>query len=382
MATRLRGPASRLGSDPASPWRHLDVVLLGATLAIAGLGLLMVYSASRGDVTSAGLGATGIVQRQGLFVLGGMGLLAAAVIVDYRIWLHFAGVAYAGMLLLLLAVLSPLGTEIRGTQGWFDLGVFQLQPSEFGKVAMILALAAFAAAGGGLLDPRRLGSALLLVGVPMALILLQPDLGTMLVFVAITMGVLLVAGARPAHIAALTLAGVLGVVGIVQGGVLEDYQRDRLTAFVNPEGDVQRSAYNLDQAKTAIGNGGFTGTGLFEGSQKKLSYVPEQQTDFIFTVVGEELGFLGAATLLLLYGVVGWRIWRAALHARDFAGSLLCVGVLTMLVFQVFQNVGMTMGIMPITGIPLPLVSYGGSSAITFLVAIGLVLNVNMRRFS
>jgi len=164
--------------------------------------------------------------------------------------------------------------------------------------------------------------------------------------------------------------------------IIEDYQRERLTAFLDQEGDLQRSTYNLDQSRTAIGAGGLTGAGLFEGTQTNLSYVPEQETDFIFTVVGEELGFLGAATLLLMYAIVVWRTWRSAQLARDLFGTLICIGVLAMLVFQIFENVGMTMGIMPITGIPLPLMSYGGSSTLATFAAMGLVLNVHMRRFS
>jgi rod shape determining protein RodA len=169
------------------------------------------------------------------------------------------------------------------------------------------------------------------------------------------------------------------VFGALNSNVLKQYQKDRLTAFTKTEKDA--TTYNVDQSETAIGAGGVTGEGLFNGQQTQKGFVPEQQTDFIFTVVGEELGFVGAATLLGLYGVVLWRIWRSAAVARDMLGSLICVGVLSFMVFQVFENVGMTMKIMPVTGIPLPLVSYGGTSILTTFVAIGLVLNVHMRRF-
>jgi rod shape determining protein RodA len=164
--------------------------------------------------------------------------------------------------------------------------------------------------------------------------------------------------------------------------LIEDYQKDRLTEFASPGGDKTGTGYNVEQSKTAIGAGGLTGAGLFQGTQTKLQYVPEQQSDFIFTVVGEELGFVGCATLLLLYAVLAWRIWHAAKVAKDTLGTLVCVGVLAMIVFQVFENVGMTMGIMPITGIPLPFMSYGGSSTLMMFAAIGLVSNVHMRRFS
>jgi len=194
--------------------------------------------------------------------------------------------------------------------------------------------------------------------------------------------VLVVAGARPRHIAILCGAAIVGMLAVVQLGVLKQYQVDRLTAFANPTNDPQHTAYNLAQAKAAIGSGGLFGKGLFKGTQTNLSFVPEQQTDFIFTVVGEELGFAGAFTLLALFAIVVWRTWRTATLARDLFGTLLCVGVLAMFMFQIFENVGMTMGIMPIAGIPLPFMSYGGSSTVANFAAVGLVLNVHMRRFA
>jgi rod shape determining protein RodA len=226
------------------------------------------------------------------------------------------------------------------------------------------------------------GLALLLFGVPTALIMVQPDLGTALVFVAIAMGMLLIAGARARHVVVLTAVGVIAVVGVLTSDVLESYQRDRLTGFLDQDGsDLQAEAYNLDQSKAAIASGSTSGKGLFEGTQTRLGFVPEQHTDFIFTAVGEELGFVGSATVLGLLALMCLRIWRTAQIAHDRLGMLICVGVLSMLVFQIFQNVGMTMGIMPITGITLPFMSYGGSSVIASWMAVGLVLNVHMRRF-
>ena len=181
---------------------------------------------------------------------------------------------------------------------------------------------------------------------------------------------------------ALVLVAAVGVFAVIQLGILKEYQLDRLGAFLDPESDSQRSTYNLNQSKIAIGAGGLTGRGLFQGTQTNLSYVPEQHTDFIFTVVGEELGLVGGAALLVAYAVMIWRIWRAAALAKDLSGTLICVGVLTMLMFQIFENIGMTMGIMPVTGIPLPFMSSGGSSTIAAFGAVGLVLNVHMRRFS
>jgi rod shape determining protein RodA len=282
-------------------------------------------------------------------------------------------------------VLTPLGTQSKGHQGWFSLGSFQLQPSEFAKVIVVITIAAVASQFHGNIDLRRLGVLLLLAGVPMGLVLLQGDLGTTLVFAVVVPAMLLVAGARSQHLAVLVVIGVIGAGLIVGGGMLKSYQQDRLTSFLKQDtksADVQGASYNLDQSKTAIGSGGAWGKGLFKGTQTRLGIVPEQQTDFIFSAVGEQLGFVGAGTLIGLFGIIVWRMWRTSQMARDEFGTLLCIGLLAMLLFHVFENVGMTMGIMPITGIPLPFLSYGGSSTVANFAAIGLVLNVHMRRFS
>ena len=371
--------AGSLRRNPAAPWRHVDVILLVAVLAIAGLGVLMVYSATQ---HRSGFESTYFLERQALFAVLGVGVMVLLATTDYRVFRDFAPLIYVATVASLALVLSPLGSNRRGAQAWFQVGPFQLQPSELAKVTVVVCLSAYVSAHRGDLDGRRLLVVLALAAVPMALIQGQPDLGTNLVFAAILMGTLVVAGARPRHMAGLVLAGILVVLAVFQLGVVKDYQRDRLGAFIDPESDALRSAYSLQQSTIAIANGGVTGKGLFKGTQTKLAYVPEQHTDFIFTVVGEELGLLGSALLLLLFAVVVWRTWRAAALAKDLSGTLVCVGVLAMLVFQIFENVGMTMGIMPITGIPLPFMSYGGSSTLASFAAIGLVLNVHMRRFS
>jgi len=378
MASTTLPSPSLSRRDGAAPWRHIDVTLLACVLAIAAVGLVMVYSASR----NLGPDQTYFLRRQSVFCLIGLGVMGLVASVDYRIARDFAPMIYAALVAALVVVLSPLGSNSRGAQAWFQVGGFQLQPSEPAKVGLIVCIAAYAAHHRGELDGRRMAGALALAAVPMGLIELQPDLGTMLVFAAILLATLLVAGARPRHMALLGLAGVVAVVAVFQLGLLKDYQKDRLGAFLNPTHNTKRSAYNLNQSKIAIANGSITGTGLFKGTQTKLSYVPEQHTDFIFTVVGEELGLVGSGLLLALFALVVWRTWRAAALAKDLSGTVICVGVLAMLVFQVFENVGMTMGIMPITGIPLPLMSYGGSSTIATFAAVGLVLNVHMRRFS
>jgi rod shape determining protein RodA len=292
-------------------------------------------------------------------------------------------VIYLGGLTLLAGVLTPAGTVVNGARSWFTVGSFQIQPAEFAKLAVIILLAVICSnARAGALGVRTTLTVLVATGLPVGLILLQPDLGSVMVFVAIAATILVVAGAPPRHLVVLGLVAVVGVIAMFQLDLLAKHQQDRLTNFVSPTTANSGVAYNAKQAQTAIGAGGLTGAGLFQGTQTKLRYVPFQQSDFIFTVVGEELGFLGGATLLALYSIMAWRIWRAALLARDFFGTLICAGVLGLLLFQVFENMGMTMGIMPITGIPLPFMSYGGSSTLTMFVAIALVVNVHSRRFA
>ena len=222
---------------------------------------------------------------------------------------------------------------------------------------------------------------LVLAAIPTGLIYLQPDLGTALVFLVIIVVMLWVSGARAAHLGGLAGLGLVSMLATVKLGILKQYQIRRLTSFVNAEGSARTDGYNVVQSKIAIGSGGVTGQGLFQGTQARLGFLPERHTDFIFSVVGEQLGLVGGITILLLLGIVCWRIWHTATVARDTAGTLICVGVLALFLFQIFENVGMTMAIMPVTGIPLPFLSYGGSSTIAEFVAIGLVLNVGMHRF-
>jgi rod shape determining protein RodA len=365
--------------NPAAAWRHLDLSLAVTAVVTSIFGCVMVYSATHVKLNDAGLGATYDLKRQVAFVVLGIGLMVLVASIDYRIFRDYSLIIYPVMVFVLLVVLTPLGSRSRGQQGWFQIASFQLQPSEFAKLALIVCLAAYCANQRGELDWGALVRVIGFAALPMALIYKQPDLGTTLVFVAILMGMLLVAGARPRQLAVLGALGVIGVVAVLQLGVLKHYQLDRLGAFLD---NTNRSAYNLNQSKIAIGSGGVFGKGIFKGSQTNLSYVPEQSTDFIFTVVGEELGLFGSALLLALFALIVWRTWRTASLAKDLSGTLICVGILSMFVFQIFENVGMTMGIMPITGIPLPFMSYGGSSTLVSFAAIGMVMNVHMRRFS
>jgi rod shape determining protein RodA len=378
-------PAGRLRADPTAAWRHLDLVLVGCLVAISAIGVLMVYSATRGPGGGEPIDQT-YLKRQLMFVAIGFVILIVTAAIDYHRVRDFAPMAYLACVGMLALVVSGLGSSRKGTQAWFDLGSFQLQPSEPTKLALIVTLAAVIAHFREDIDLRRLGVLLAIAAVPLGLIMLQPDLGTALVLVSITAGILVVGGANGRHLLVLLVLGVLATGVVLNSDMLEEYQRDRLTTFLDQGGDTvgsdQEERYNLDQSKIAIGAGGMLGQGLFEGLQTRLDNVPEQHTDFIFTAVGEELGFVGAGTLLALFAIVAWRIWRTAQLARDDLGTLICVGVLCMLLFQIFENIGMTMGIMPITGIPLPFVSYGGSSTLASFAAIGLVLNVHARRFS
>lgn len=346
-----------------------DPILVGSALALAALGVLLVAAATRrhGAVFPA---------RQLLWVVAGVGVLALTAMVDLGALRRKANVFYLVGLALLVLVLSPLGAATNGAQAWFSLGPLALQPAEVMKPVLVVALAALGARAGGPLDGRRLAGALVLLALPAGLMLLQPDLGTAMVLVSLTVGVVAVAGARVRHLALLAVLGVVAVVGVLRAGVLAPYQVERLTGFLHQSADPRGSSWNLEQAKIAIGSGGLAGEGLFSGSQTRLAYVPEQHTDFVFTVVGEELGLVGGATVLGLFGLLAWRIWRAAWRTTDPFGALCCAGVLAMLVFQVTENVGMTMGITPITGIPLPFLSYGGSSMLACFAAVGLVANV------
>ena len=358
---------------PARVAPQFDLVLMGATVATAVLGVLVVWSATR----SAGGGPGFFLLRQLAWVGLGVAVMVAVMAVDLDAVRRLAPVAWAAAVAGLVAVLSPLGSSANGAQAWFDLGPLRVQPAELAKPVLIVMLAAHGHRAHGSLDRGRLLGALALSGPLVVLVLVQPDLGTAAVLVVVTAAVVVLAGARAGHLALLGVAGVLLVAGAVRAGVLAPYQVDRLTGFLDQSADPLGATWNLEQAKIAIGSGGLAGRGLFAGSQTALAYVPEQHTDFVFTVVGEELGLLGSATLLALFALIAGRTWRAAWLAPTPFGALCCAGVLAWLVFQVFQNVGMTMGVMPITGIPLPFVSYGGSSTIACFAAVGLVANVS-----
>ncbi len=382
---RVRRPMANFRTNTASPFRHVDLVLVGAVFAVSIFGAVMVYSTTRGPVPPYD---SGYLKRVLFFIVLGGGIMAATALFDYRKLKDFWPFIYGLSLFLLVMVLVPgIGSRTKGTQGWFQLPGFQLQPSELAKLAMIIGFAGLASQFRGDLDNNRVLMLLGICGAPMFFVMLQPDLGTTLVSVVVAFALLLVAGVRPRILGGLALAALLGTTLVLTSGVLKDYQKNRLTTFVEQDKAVTTPEerdirLNLDQSKRAIGSGGLWGQGLFEGSQTRLEIVPEQRTDFIFSAVGEQLGFVGSGVLLALMGTIVWRVWRAAQLARDEFGTLLCTGIMIMLVAQIFENVGMTMGIMPITGIPLPFISYGGSALLTMFLSMGLVLSVHMRRFS
>ena len=365
----------------ASPLRHVDLVLFGAPIVLSAIGLLMVYSSTHRKLEEAGLDPYDYVKRQGLAIAAGVVVMLVLTSIDYRRLRELALLGFLGTVLLLVAVLK-FGANVKGAQARFDVGPFQIQPAELAKLFLTLLIAGYCVRNREALSGRRLIAALLIAGVPLGLIMLQPDLGTALVLMAMVFTIVMIAGARARHLVVLFLLGLTFAVGAVQAGVLDQYQIDRLTNFADSGANLKTSGLNQEQSQIAIATGGVTGQGLFEGSQTRGSFVPEQHTDFIFTVVGEELGFVGGAFVLLLFAVIILRILRAARLAHDPFGALCCMGILAMFVVQVFENVGMTMGIMPITGIPLPFMSYGGSSIVVSFACIGLVSNVQMRRFS
>jgi rod shape determining protein RodA len=365
----------------ASPLVHLDPLLVLPPVLISGLSLLMIYSSTHTRLAEAHQDPLYYVKRQAIAIVIGIVAMVIVAAIDYRRLRELALWGYGVTLLTLVAVLG-IGAQVKGAQARFDVGPFQMQPSEFAKFFIVLVLAGYCAIHRGDLDGRRLAIAVGIAAVPMGLIILQPDLGTDLVVLFGVFAILAMAGARARHLVVLALLGLTVATIAIRLGVLEQYQIDRLTSFAAPNKDTANSAYNQNESKITIGNGGLFGKGLFQGMQTNASHVPEQHTDFIFTAVGEELGFVGSALLLALFAVVVWRSWQAARVSSDLFGTLCCAGIVAMLVFQVFENVGMTMGIMPVTGIPLPWMSYGGSSVIVWFACVGLVANVSMRRFS
>ncbi len=391
MAASNRGNARRLQITQArqSIWARVDWVLLLATLSLAGIGTMLVWSATINQTDLTGEQPTAYAVRH--LVNLGIGIVLGLVVAatDYR-WVRiWTPVVYVASIAGLALVFTPgIGAEINGSRSWIDLGGLSLQPAEFAKLAVIVSMALVVAekaegrrtsmASGSLRDLDVL-ILLTIAAVPTALILMQPDLGTMLVLSATVFGFIALAGAPARWLIGLVVGAILTAVVAVQVGVLDDYQVDRFAAFTNPALDPLGAGYNTQQARIAIGNGGLFGQGLFEGTQTQSGFVPEQHTDFVFTVVGEELGLVGSTAVIALLALLLWRALRIAKHAEDMFGRLVAGGIVCWFGFQGFQNIGMCLGIMPVTGVPLPLVSYGGTSMFVTLLAIGLLQNIHLR---
>ncbi len=356
--------------------RNFDFIMLATVCAIMLISLGIISSATIINITGD---PNYFVRRQAVLFIIGFFVMLVVITTDYTQFYRFAPHLYVLNLLLLGAVLV-FGRDAGGAQRWISLKVFDLQPSEFAKVIVIISLARHLVSREGNFDsPFSPIPFFLHIAVPMAVIFLQPDLGTSLVFIVIVFGMLFMAGARVRHLLFYAVSGI--AVGLpLMWKVLKDYQKMRLLVFLNPEKDPMGFGWQLRQSMIAIGSGGLRGKGLFEGTQSQLEFLPAQHTDFIFSVLAEELGFVGAVVLLLLFLLLIYRIVRTAAVARDTFGSLVCIGVASMLTFQVLVNIGMTVGIMPVTGLPLPFVSYGGNSLWANMIAVGLVLNIGMRR--
>jgi rod shape determining protein RodA len=357
--------------------RRLDWILLGAVGALVAYGLYAIAGITRWDIEG---NSSYYVTRQAVYAaVGAVGLLGLSVL-DPDVLRRLRRYLYGGSVVLLLLVLLPIGTEVRGSQRWLSLGPVTFQPSELVKLALVLALAGFLTDRLKQLNEWR--TVLGAVGLALILILLvfaQPDIGTALVIAAATGGVLFVAGARWFHLAVLGAAAAFVAASVVwllpSAGieVLEPYQSDRLTTFLNPEENPRGEGYNVQQSKTAIGAGGLRGRGVEGATQTNLDYLPEHATDFAFASLAEQRGFVGASILLLLYLLVVWRGLRACSLAVNAFGAIVAGGIVVALLFQIFVNVGMTMGIAPVTGIPLPFVSVGGTAMIANLLAVGVL---------
>jgi rod shape determining protein RodA len=380
--TATRG---RLGQllEVLAPLRGVDPLVVMSTLALVTVGLVAVYSSKLATLTAQGLPGTTFLSRQLVAAAIGLVLMVAATVFDYRRLRAFIPLGYLATLALLALVLTPLGTSVRGSQRWISLLGFQVQPSELMKIALLLALAMLFNETEGTPGLGRTGVAVLLAVVPLGLVFAQPDLGTSLVYLWMTGVVLLVSGVRVRYLLLLAGTGVMVFVLGLRTEIIRDYQLQRLTVFLGadaPDADFAGALFQTRQSMIAIGSGGTYGRGLFEGTQTALAYVPDNHTDFIFTVIGEELGFVGAATVLGLFAVLMWRAIVIASQAVDRDAMIIAAGVAGVLLMQVFVNIGMTLGIMPVTGLPLPFLSYGGTSLIAWMTMMGLLLNVNLRR--
>jgi rod shape determining protein RodA len=377
----MNAPGSQIRDfrETGKRFLRIDPLLLLATLGLVAASVYTVGAATQDDVPGD---PNYYAYRQGIFAGAGLVLMLLISRFDYSRLREWKFGVYALMIGSIVLVYAA-GVSARGARRAIEFGFFNFQASELGKLLLVVALAAFVVDRTRRLHDRETTSRIVLLAlVPAILVVAQPDLGSGLVYLAIVLAVLFVAGTKWTHFAALAALGAVAIALVVVAApaagieLLKPYQQDRLTAFLNPTDDPREEGYQINQSLTAIGSGGKTGRGE-ESTQTRLDFLPEHHTDFIFSVVGEEFGFVGAALVLSLFALLIWRALRILTMSKNFYGALVAGGITAMLMFQVFVNVGMTIGIMPITGIPLPLVSYGGSSVLTTLMAIGLLQSIH-----
>jgi len=364
--------------------RDWDLALGLAVVGLLGIGTVLVYAATRDWFASNGLDPEYYLKRHVINILIGALLAWSVTLIDYRMIRAYTPVLWGvGVLGLLLVLIPGIGVTVNGARAWIGLpGGFQIQPAELAKITIIVGMALILSElHGNQQHPQSedVLKALAVAAIPVLLIVLQPDLGTILIVSASVVTIIAVSGAQIRWVFGLiTLAIISGYVA-VQAGMVSEYQVKRLESFIDPNADPMMSGYQLRQARITIGSGGISGTGLFDGPQTNGRFVPEQHTDFIFTVAGEQLGFLGSGLIILLYLIILLRAFSIAKRTNDMFGRLVCIGVIAWFAFQTFENIGMTMGLMPMTGVPLPFLSYGGSSMFACLIGIGLLQNVHLR---
>jgi rod shape determining protein RodA len=365
-------------------FRSFDNLLNFAVIGLLFIGTLLVYAGTREWFRSYDLDPEYYLKRHTLNILIGSLLAYGTTLIDYRLLRAYTPIIWLASVIGLVIVLIPgLGSEINGSQAWISLpGGFQFQPAELAKIAIIVGIAMIMADRENAHDdPNGLDvlKALAISAVPVLLIVAQPDLGTVLIISAAILAMIAASGAPSRWVIGLLILAVLGVFTAIQTGAVSQYQIARLQSFVDPSADPQATGYQLRQSRITIGSGGILGKGLFNGPQTNGRFVPEQQTDFIFTVAGEELGFIGCSVILALYLLFFVRAFAICRRSSDLFGRLVCIGVIAWFSFQTFENIGMTMGLMPMTGVPLPFLSYGGSSMFANLIGVGLLQNVHSR---
>jgi rod shape determining protein RodA len=370
--------------DRLSFFSGTDPVINVALSILLIFGIILVYAATRDWFAANGLDPEYYLKRQIVNVFIGIALAYGTTLIDYRLLRAYTPILWGiGVLGLLIVLIPGLGSTVNGARSWIAFpGGFQIQPAELAKISIIVGMALILSErsiSDSEPSHRQVLQALAVAAIPLTLIVLQPDLGTVLIISASVVTMIAVSGAKFRWVIGLLALGVLGVYLAIISGEVSEYQLNRLRSFVDPSADPQASGYQLRQSRITIGSGGLFGKGLFQGPQTNGRFVPEQQTDFIFTVAGEELGFIGSAFILLLFAIILMRAFSIARKTNDLFGRMVCVGVIAWFSFQIFENIGMTMGLMPMTGVPLPFLSYGGSSMFANLIGVGLLQNVHQR---